>query len=146
MWVKWVSESTTIRAKQFHACDSSEIVTKTETVQVQASMHVNDSKCLKKSSKQHSHKRKHKKRQKCCKRQVETTYPWIAKLDVSKSPGCVVGCKRSNIDVKKCALKRRINKFEAHDAHATNIGKSDTWRKDSETIFACNLQLLKIAP
>lgn len=41
----------TVCAKQFHACDNNEIVTKTETVLVQDIMHVNDSKCSKKSRK-----------------------------------------------------------------------------------------------
>jgi len=75
MWVKRVAESETVRAKQFHACDNSEMLMKTETVLVQASMHSNDIKHSQKSSKQHSHKPKHKKRQKCLKRQVKTTYP-----------------------------------------------------------------------
>ena len=42
MWAKRVATSTTVRAKQFHACDKSEMLTKTEMVLVQASMHVND--------------------------------------------------------------------------------------------------------
>ena len=31
MWVRRVAESVTIRKKQFHACDSSEIATRTKT-------------------------------------------------------------------------------------------------------------------
>jgi len=48
-------------AKQFHACDSGEIETKTKAVLGQASRHVNDIKSSKKSIKHHSHKKKHKK-------------------------------------------------------------------------------------
>jgi len=44
MWVKQVAESSTVRAKQFHACDNSEMLMKTETVLVQETMHVNDNK------------------------------------------------------------------------------------------------------
>lgn len=61
MRVKQVAESATIHAKQFHACDVSEMLMKTETMLVQAIMHVNDSKRSQKSSKEHSHKLKHKK-------------------------------------------------------------------------------------
>lgn len=56
MWVKRVTESKIVRAKQFHACDNSEIETKIEIVLGQANMHVNDNKHSKKSRKQHSHK------------------------------------------------------------------------------------------
>lgn len=39
-----------------------------------------------------------------------------------------------------------FNNIDVYDAHATNLGKSDSWREVSKTIFACNLQLLKIDP
>ena len=65
MCVKRVAKSTTIREKQFHACDNSEIAMKTEMVLVHDSMHVNDNKHSKKSSKQHSHKQNHEKQLKC---------------------------------------------------------------------------------
>ena len=100
MCEKRVSKSTNVHAKHYYACDNSEMLTKTETVLVQANMHANDSKHSQKSSKQHSHKPKHKKRHKRCKRQVKRTYPKIAEMDVSKTPGCVVGCQSSKIDVK----------------------------------------------
>jgi len=51
MWVRRVAESVTIREKQFHACDSSEMLMKTETVLGKASIHVNDNKHSKESSK-----------------------------------------------------------------------------------------------
>ena len=112
MWVKRVAESTTIRAKQFHACDNTKIASKIETMLGKTSIHVNDSKHSKKSRKEHSHKRIHKKRQKCWIIQVEATCPWIADPDVSKSPGCVVGCQSSKINVKEWALMHQINWFE----------------------------------
>lgn len=59
---------------------------------VHANMHANNNKHSQKSSIQHSHKPKHKTQQKCCKRQVKWTYPEIAELDVSKTPGCNVDC------------------------------------------------------
>ena len=77
---------------------------------------------------------------------MKRTYPEIVEMDVSKTPGCVVGCQSSKIDVKNGLMKRRINKFDVHDVHATNLGKSDTWRSVSKMNFACNLRLLKIAP
>ena len=65
MWERPFAGWANVRAKQFHACNNSEIATKTKMVLVQASMHVNERRHSNKSSKQHSHKRKHKKQQKC---------------------------------------------------------------------------------
>jgi len=62
MYVKRVAETLTVCEKQCHACDNSEMQTKTEMVLVQPSMHANDNKYLLKSSRQCSHKAKHKTR------------------------------------------------------------------------------------
>ena len=62
MWARRAAGSLIVREQQFHACDNSEIATKTETVLGQASILVNDNKHSMKSNKQYSHKRKHKKR------------------------------------------------------------------------------------
>ncbi len=62
MWVRRVTESTIVCEKQFHACDSSEMLTKNETMLIQAGMYQNDSKRSMKSSRQHSYEAKHKKR------------------------------------------------------------------------------------
>ena len=51
MWVKRFASYASVHAKQFHACDSSEIGMKNETGLGQASVHVNESNILKKSSK-----------------------------------------------------------------------------------------------
>lgn len=61
MWVREFTSWANVHAKQFHACDSNEIETKTETKLGQASIYVNDNKLSKKSRKQYSHKKKHKK-------------------------------------------------------------------------------------
>ena len=65
MWVKRFAGLEIFRTKQFHACDNNEIARKTETVIGHASIHVNENKHAKKSSKQHSHKRITKKQKKC---------------------------------------------------------------------------------
>ena len=44
MCVKRVAELATVHAKECHACDISEMLTKNEMVLVQANMHANDSK------------------------------------------------------------------------------------------------------
>lgn len=51
MWVKQVAELMTVREKQFLACHNSEMSTQTETILVQASIHVSDKKRSKKSRK-----------------------------------------------------------------------------------------------
>ena len=61
MWVRRVVESTTIREKQFHACDMSEMLMKTKTMLEQASMYQNEKNFSLKSSGQHSYQEKHKK-------------------------------------------------------------------------------------
>lgn len=61
MFMRWVVESATSREKQFHACDNNEMLVKTETVLVQASMYKNDNKHSLKSRKQCSYEAKHKK-------------------------------------------------------------------------------------
>jgi len=44
MWVRRVAESTTFHEKEFHACDNTEMLTKTVTVLGRANIHVNDKK------------------------------------------------------------------------------------------------------
>ena len=61
MWVRQFAGSTNVHEKQFHAYDNSEILAKTEIKLGKASIHVNDNKHAKKSNKNYSHKRKHKK-------------------------------------------------------------------------------------
>lgn len=69
-------------------------------VLLQANIHQNDTKCSLKSSKQHLHKEKHKKRQKCSGSHEKKTYPKITKLKVPKAPGCDVGCQSCKINVR----------------------------------------------
>jgi len=61
MWVRQFVDWAKVHAKKFHACENSEIATKTERELGQASIHVNNSKHSKKSSKQYFLKKKHKK-------------------------------------------------------------------------------------
>ena len=100
MWVREFIGWANIRAKQFHACDSSEIATKTETELEQASIHVNDSKHSKKSRKQYSYKRKAKKRQKCNINQGNQAYPKATDMNVPTAPRCDVGCQSCKVDVR----------------------------------------------
>ena len=86
MWVRQFIGWVNVRAKQFHACDNSEIATKTETELEEASIHVNNSKCSKKSSKQYSYKWKRKKRHKWNTRHGNQAYPkknWAECIDCS---------------------------------------------------------------
>lgn len=89
-----------VHAKQFHACDSSDIATKTETELGQASIHVNNSKRSKKLSKQYSYKWKHKKRQKCNTRHGKWAYPKTAELKVATTPRRDVGYQSCKVDVR----------------------------------------------
>ncbi len=91
MWVKRFAESVTVREKRFHACDINEIAIETEKMLGQASIHVNDNERSKKSRKQYSHKRKHKKRQKGNTRHGKQAYPKTAELNVPTAPRCKVG-------------------------------------------------------
>jgi len=100
MWVGRVVESVTTRAKQFHACDSSEIVMQTERMLVQASIHVNDNKCSLKSSRQHSYKVKHKKHQKWNTRNEKWDYQKIDEMNVPTTPRCNVGCQSWKVNVR----------------------------------------------
>jgi len=63
MWVRQFASWANIYAKQFHACDDSEVAMKTKIELGQASIYINDNKRSKKSSKQYSHKWKYKKQQ-----------------------------------------------------------------------------------
>lgn len=92
MWVRRVTESVTVHEKQFHACDNSEILTKTEMVLVQSIMYQNDSKHLLKSIRKHSYEAKHKKDQKCNTRHGRQAYPKTTELNFSTTPRCNVGC------------------------------------------------------
>ena len=56
MWVRQFVGWANDRAKQFHACDNSEIAMKIETELGQAKIHVNDNMRSKKSNKKHTHK------------------------------------------------------------------------------------------
>ena len=56
MWVRQFASWANVCAKQFHACDNSEIATKIETELGKASIYVKDNKRSKKSSKQYSYK------------------------------------------------------------------------------------------
>jgi hypothetical protein len=112
MWVRQFAGWANVRAKQFHACDNSEIATKTETELGQASIYVNDSKHSKKSSKQYSHKRKHKKRQKCNTRHGKRAYPKTAELNVPTAPRCDVGCQSYKVDVRNELCSIRLMSFD----------------------------------
>ena len=99
-WVRRVAESTNVRAKKFHACDNDEIAMKLEIVLGQASIHVNDRKRSKKSSKHYLHKRKHKKWHKCNTRHGKRAYPKIVELNVPTTPRCDVRCQSCKVDVR----------------------------------------------
>ena len=112
MWVKQVADLAAIHAKQFHACDNSEIGKKTETVLVQASMHVNESKHSRKSRKQYSQMRKHKKREKCSTRHGKRAYQKITELNVLTSPRCDVGCQSYKVDARNELCSIRLMSFD----------------------------------
>jgi len=99
MWVRQCAGWANIRAKQFHACDNSEIATIIETELGQARILVNDNRRSKKSSKQHPHKRIHKKRQKRSTRHGKQAYPKTTELNVPTAPRCDVGCQNYKVDV-----------------------------------------------
>lgn len=88
MWVKSDAATTAVRAKQCHACDSSEMLTKTEMVLIQASMHQRDKKRSLKSSIQHSYEVKHKMCQKHSVRHEKWAYPKRVELNVLTTPIC----------------------------------------------------------
>jgi len=100
MWVRRVTESVTVHEKQFHACDSSEMLTKTEMVLVQVSMYQNDSMHSLKSSRKHSYEVKQKKRQKCNTRHGRWAYPKTTKLNVLMNPTYYVGRQSYKVDVR----------------------------------------------
>lgn len=99
MWVRQFIGWENICAKQFHACDNSEIATKTETKLRQANVYLNDNKHSKKSRKQYSHKWKHEKWHKCSTRHGKRAYPKTVDLNVSTAPRCDMGCQRCKVDV-----------------------------------------------
>lgn len=100
MWVRRVTESATVREKQFHACDNSEMLTKTKTVLVKAIMYQNNSKNSLKSSRHHSYEVKQKKHQKCNTRHGRQAYPKTIKRNVLTNPRCDVGCQSFKVDVR----------------------------------------------
>lgn len=100
MCVKWVAATMIIQAKQCHACDNSEMQTKTEVMLGQASMNQNNRKHSLKSSRQHSYKAKHKKCQKWNARYEKRAYPKTNELNVPTNPRCNVGCQSCKIDVR----------------------------------------------
>lgn len=61
MCVKQVAATTTVYAKQFHACNNNEMRKKTKMVLLQDNMHQNDNKHSLKSRRQQSYKEKDKK-------------------------------------------------------------------------------------
>lgn len=67
---------------------------------VQANMHANKSRNSWKSSRQYSHKPKHKKRQKCSARHVNQAYPETTELNMPMTLTCDVGCQKCKIDAR----------------------------------------------
>lgn len=100
MWVRGVAELATVREKQFHACENSEIEMKTEIVLIQASMYQNDDKRPLKSITQCPYEEKHKNRQKCNTSHGKWAYPKTTKLNVPTTPRCDVGCQGYKVDVR----------------------------------------------
>ena len=111
IWVRQVAESVTICEKQFHACDISVMLTKIETVLVQASMYQSDSKCSLKSSRQCSYEAKHKKRQKCNTRHGKQAYPKSLELNVPTTPRCDVVCQSCKVYVRNELCNVRFMSF-----------------------------------
>jgi len=107
-----VIESATICEKYFHACDNSEMLKKNKMVLVKASMHVNESNYSLKSSRHHSHKAKHKKRQKRSVSHEQWTYPKKAELDVQTTPRCIMGCQSYNVNVRNELCNVRLMSFD----------------------------------
>ena len=101
------AKSTTVHEKQFHACDSIEMLMKTKMVLVQARMYQNNNKHSLKSRRKHSYDVKHKKRQKCNTSHGKWAYPKTVDLSVPTSPRCDVGCQRCKVDVRNelCGIK-----------------------------------------
>ena len=112
MSVRYFAGWANVYAKQFHACDSSEIAMKTETKLGQASIYVNNNKRSNKSSKQYSYKQKHKKRHKCSTRHGKRAYPKTTELNVLTIPRCDVGCQSYKIDMRNELCNVRLMSFD----------------------------------
>jgi len=112
MWVRQVIESTTICEKQFHACNNSDVETKTKTVLEQASMCQKVRKHSLKSSRQNSYETKHKKHKKCNTRHGKRAYPKTTELNVLTSPRCDVECQHFKVDVRNELCTIQLMSFD----------------------------------
>ena len=87
------------------------MLAKTDTVLVQAIMHVNDRKHSKKSSKEYTYKRKIKRQQKCSIRHGKQAYAKTTELNVPTAPRCDVGCQSCKVDVRNELCSIRLMSF-----------------------------------
>jgi len=148
MWVRRVAELAIFHEKQFHACNNTEIETKTETVLGQANIHVNNNKRSLKSSKQYSHKWKHKKQQNCNRRHEKRVYTkqlsWMFRqlLDVIWD----VKAARLMWGIISVAFGLWVLITSRLWCACYKSRESDTSWEVYEMILACNLQLLEKYP